>query len=119
MAKCKYPLDASEQELGTWTTNFIIPDVGRFLGDLTVTSINVIFMSKFDLSLGAIIDKAFFRTIDQESFIVIPRNQIQNFAAKKSILNKRVTIMTSDNNEFIIDYGMMSVDPIVEALETK
>lgn len=119
MAKCKYPLEPSEHELGTWTTNFIIPDVGRYLGDLTVTDTNVIFLGKFDISLNAIIDKAFFRTIDQESFIVIPRNQIQSFSAKKSILNKRITLMTSDNNEFIIDYGMMSVDPIVKALETK
>ncbi len=119
MSKCKYPLESSEHELGTWTTNFIIPDVGRYLGDLTVTDKNVIFLGKFDLSLSAIIDKAFFRTIDQDNFIVIPRNQIQSFSAKKSILNKRVTIMTSDNNEFIIDYGMMSVDQIVKALETK
>lgn len=119
MAKCKYPLESSEQELGTWTTNFIIPDVGRYLGDLTVTEKNVIFLGRFDVSLSAIIDKAFFKTIDQENFIVIPRNKIQSFFAKKSILNKRVTIMTIDNIEFIIDYGMMSVDPIVKALETK
>jgi hypothetical protein len=119
MAKCKYPLEPSEHELGTWTTNFIIPDVGRFLGDLTVTDKNVIFLGKFDMSLSAIIDKALFRTIDQDNFMIIPRNIIQSFSAKKSILNKRITLMTTDNNEFIIDYGMMSVDPIVKALETK
>lgn len=118
MAKCKYPLDSSEQELGSWTTNFIIPDAGRYLGDLTVTNKNIIFLSKFDTSLEAILDKAFFRAIDQEQFIVIPRDQVQSFTAKKSLLNKRITFVTNDNNEFIIDYGMMSVDPIVKALET-
>ncbi len=116
--KCKYPLEASEKDLGTWTTNVVIPEIGRYLGDLTVTDKNVIFLSKFDTSLNAIMDKALFRSIDQESYMVLPREEIQRITAKKSLLNKRITLMTKDNNELIIDYGMLSIDPIVKALES-
>jgi hypothetical protein len=116
--KCKYPLEASEKELGTWTTNLVIPEIGRYLGDLTVTDKNVIFLSKFDTSLNAIMDKALFRSIDQESYMVLPREEIQSITTKKSLLNKRVKLMTKDNKELTIDYGMLSIDPIVKALES-
>lgn len=117
MAKCRYPLESAEQELGTWTVNLIISDAGRYLGDLTITNQNLIFLGKFDLSLNAIVDKALFRTIDREQYLVIPRSTIESFSARKSILNKRVTVITGDNSEFVIDYGMMSIDPILKALE--
>ncbi len=116
MAKCKYPLKENEQELGTWTTNVILPDAGRYLGDLTITDQNIIFLSKFDTSLNSIIGMAFFETFGEEQYMVIPRIKIQKITPKKSMFNKRVTLMTEDNNEFIIDYGMLSIDPILKAL---
>jgi hypothetical protein len=116
--KCKYPLEESEKELGTWTTNVVIPEIGRYLGDLTVTDKKVIFLSKFDTSLNALVDKALFRSIDQENYMVLPREEIQSIATKKSLLKKQITLMTKDSNELIIDYGMLSIDPIVKALES-
>ncbi len=118
MAKNKFPLDPSEKELGTWTTNLIIPDAGRYLGDLTITDKRIIYLSKFDTSLNAIFDKAFFRVIDEEQYLVIPREKIQNIKAKKSMLNKKVILGTDDNRELIIDYGMLSIDSIMKALES-
>ena len=50
--------------------------------------------------------------------MVLPREEIQSIATKKSLLNKRITMITKDNNELIIDYGMLSIDPIVKALES-
>lgn len=117
MAKCTFPLDSDEKELGTWTTNFIISDIGRYLGDLTITDKRVIYLSKFDTSLNAILDKAFFRAIDQEQFLVIPREKIQRIIPKKSMLNKRITLVTDDDIEFVIDYGMMSIDGMLKALQ--
>ncbi len=119
MAKCRYPLEESEVELGTWTTNLIIPDVGRYVGDLTITDQRVIFLSKFDTSLGAIIDKIAFETVDEEQYMIIPRSIIQKVTPKKGMLNKRVILMTEGDDEFIIDYGMLSIDKIVNALENR
>ncbi len=117
MAKCVFPLDPGEKELGTWTTNLIIPDLGRYLGDLTVTDKRIIYLSKFDTSVDAIVDKALFRAIDQQQFLVIPRDKIQSITPRKSMLNKRITLVTNDDSEFIVDYGMLSIDPIMKALE--
>ena len=117
MAKCTFPLDSDEQELGTWTTNFIISDIGRYLGDLTITDKRVIYLSKFDTSLNAILDKALFKTIDQSQYLVIPREKIQSINPKKGMLNKRITLVTDDDIEFVIDYGMMSIDGMLKALQ--
>ncbi|MDW7730048.1 MAG: hypothetical protein SCJ94_08595 [Bacillota bacterium] len=117
MAKCTFPLDSDEKELGTWTTNFVIPDIGRYLGDLTVTDKRIIYLSKFDTSINAILDKALLKTIDGEQFLVVSREKIKSIIPKKSMLNKRITLITDDDNEFIIDYGMLSIDSILKALE--
>jgi len=130
MPKCKMPLENSEKELGTWTTNFLIPNVGRYVGDLTITDKRVIFLSKFDTSLNSVINMAFFETYEDEEYMILPRENyedeeymilprenINKVIPKKSLLNKRVTLLTNNNEEYIIDYGMLSINAIVEALE--
>jgi|GEM_PF-1238181 len=116
MPKCKLPLDSSETELGTWTANFIIPDTGSYFGDLTITNKNIIFLSQFDISLSSIVDVASFEIYGNKHFMIIPRKRIVQITPRKSMLNKRITIMTSDNSEFIIDYGVLSIDSILSAL---
>ncbi len=117
MPKCKFPLDDTEKELGTWTTNFLIPNVGRYLGDLTITDKRIIFLSKFDTSLDSVLNMAFFETFEEEQYMIIPRDKINKIIPKKGMLNKRVTLQTENNEEYIIDYGMLSINAIVDALE--
>lgn len=117
MPKCKLPLDNSEKEMGTWTTNFLIPNVGRYVGDLTITDKRIIFLSKFDTSLNSVINMAFFETFEDEQYMILPRENIKEIIPKKSMLNKRVTLVTNNNEEYIIDYGMLSIKAIVDALE--
>ncbi len=76
MAKCKYPLETSEIGLGSWTTNMVISEIGHYLGDLSVTAKNIIFLSKFSASLNAIMDKAQFRSNDQEILMVPQREEL-------------------------------------------
>ena len=116
MPKCKFPLESTEKELGTWTTNFLIPNVGRYLGDLTITDKRIIFLSKFDTSLQSVINMAFFETFEDEQYMILPRENISQVIPKKSLLNKRVTLVSKDNEEYIIDYGMLSINAIVDAL---
>lgn len=119
MAKCRYPLQKKEKELGTWATNFIISDAGRYPGDLTITNMNIIFLGKFDISICSIIDVASFETHGTDQYMVIDREKISTITPRETMFNKRITIMTSDNNEFIIDYGLRSIDSIQKALEYK
>ncbi len=117
MAECRYPMHENEKELGTWTTNFIISDTGRYHGDLTITNMNIIFLSKFESFLNSIIDIASFETYGTDQYMVIARKNIAKITPRKSVLNKRITIMTCDNNEFIIEYGLLSIDSILKALK--
>lgn len=119
MAKCKYPLKEKEKELGTWAINFIISDAGCYPGMLTITSMNIIFLSKFDISLSSIIDIASFESFGTNQYMVMDRKNISKITPRETMFNKRITIMTSDNNEFIIDYGLRSIDSIQKALEYK
>lgn len=119
MAKCRYPLKETEKELGTWDTYFIISDAGRYPGTLTITNKNIIFLGKFDISLSSIIDIASFATHDTDQYMVIDRKKISKITPRETMFNKRITIMTSDNNEFVIDYGLRSINAIQKALEYK
>lgn len=116
MAECRYPLCETEVELGTWTTDFIIPDNGCYRVNLTITNINLIFLGVFDLCLNSLIDLASFETYGNDQFLIITRKNIILVTPRKSVLNKQITIMTCDNNEYIIDHGMLPIDPILEAL---
>ncbi len=117
MTLCRYPMHENEKELGTWTANFIIPDTGSYHGNLTITNINIIFLGKLDPFLNSIIDIASFETYGTDQYMVIAREKIAKITPRKGVLNKRVTIMTLDNSEFIIDYGLLSIDSILEALK--
>ncbi len=117
MTTCRYPMHKNEKELGTWTTNFIIPDTGSYHGELTITNMNIIFLGKFDSSLNLIIDVASFETHGTDQYMVIAREKIAKITPRKSALNKRVTIMTQDDYELIIDCSLLSVDFILDALK--
>ncbi len=118
MPKCKYPLEQTEKELGTWTTNMIIPDAGRYNGDLTATDQRLIFLSKykFDFSLAGLMGMAFFESIGEQEYMIIPRKDIQSVTPKKSFISKRAIVMMKNGEEMIIDYGMLNIDPILKAL---
>lgn len=117
MTECRYPLKEKEKELGTWTTNIIISDAGCYPVTLTITNINLILHGEFEISLSSIIDIAIFDSHYLDQFMIIPRKNIIKITPRKSVLNKRITIMTCDNNEFIIDCCMHSIDSILEALK--
>jgi len=117
MTECRYPLKEKEKELGTWTTNIIISDAGCYPVTLTITNINLIFHGKFEMSLSSIIDIARFETHGIDHYMIIARKNITKITPRKSVFNRRITIMTCDNNEFIIDCCMHSIDSILEALK--
>ncbi len=117
MTECRYPMHENEKEMGTWTINLIINDLGSYHGDLTITNMNIIFFGKFDSFLNSIIDIASFETYGTDQYIVIARKNIVIITPKKSALSKRITMMTCDNNELIIDYGLLPIDSILKVLK--
>ena len=110
-------LEAGESQLGAWTTNFLPHGGGRYTGRLVITDRRIAFESKFDTSLGGVLENVMFKDPGGGDFIVIPRERIAGIEAKKGLLNKRVMITLDDGQVHTIDNGAMSVGKILAALE--
>ncbi len=128
MPKCLYPLEESERELGTWTTNFVLPDVARYIGDLTVTDCNLIFRLRGQMSMNMLASfllpdiisgQPLYRTIGEDQYLVYPKDKIKAIIPQKSFLKKKIILQTDEDKELIIDNGMLSIDPILQALESR
>jgi hypothetical protein len=83
----------------SWTLNYIPEGRGRVLGTLTVSPSEV----SFD-------------TGDPAEDIVLPREAIAGAEAAKKRLMKRVIITTTDGRTLTFEYGLLSVNRIVEAI---
>lgn len=125
-----------ETKLGTWTLNMtpVSNKASKFLGKLHVTDKNIWFDAQFDVSLsgtinsliasaGAAAGHAFLvskQIIDQwkdHGYLCIPKSEIEDVTEKKSFLKKTVTVKLNDGSEYVFDYGMLSVNKIVEAVK--
>jgi hypothetical protein len=83
----------------SWTVNYIPEGRGRVLGTLTVSAGGV----EFDAG-------------DPAEEIALPREAIKRAEAAKKRLMKRVVITTTDDRSLTFEYGLLSVNRIVEAI---
>ncbi len=113
----KFQCEANEKELGRWTTNFIPHQGGRYTGQLIVTDQRVVFHSQFDTSLKAVMGDLFYTGQDNHEFISIPLENIREISPKISFLNKRLIIDTDNDQNFIIDNGMLPVQKMLDAMQ--
>lgn len=127
MPRCLYPLEDSERELGTWTTNFVLPDVARYIGDLTVTDRNLIFRLRGQVSMNMLASfllpdfisgQPLYQSIGEDQYLVYPKEKIKAIIPQKSFLKKKIVLQTSEDRELVIDNGMLSIEPIIQALES-
>lgn len=111
-------LRPGEVELGKWTLNFVPQGGSRFTGPLTVTNQRVIFLAKFGTSLiGAIKELIVYK--GDWGHLSIPKEQIQKVDVVGTFLKKKVALTLADGSVHTLDYGMLSVDKIVEAIRAK
>ena len=118
--------------MGSWTINFIPADGGRITGELIVSADDVRFRAMYDSSFRTIAKSiglaagsfaasgghaVYLREEGSDAEIVVPRPSIASAAAAKKGLMKRVVITTTDGQEFVFDYGMLSVKGIVAEIE--
>ncbi len=112
-----FQCEANEKELGRWTTNFIPHGGGRYTGQLIVTDQRIVFHSQFDTSLKGVVGDLFFAGSDNHEFICIPFDNIREVYSKIRLLNKRVIIDTDNDQNFVIDNGMLPVQKIFDAIQ--
>lgn len=118
-------------ELGSWIINYVPDEGGRLTGKLILTEDEVRFRAMYDssfktiarnigLAAGAMAASGgsvtYLREDGSEAEIVVPRVAIAKAEAAKKGMMKRVVVTTTDGDELVFEYGMMSVKKIVAAI---
>ncbi len=121
------------QDLGTWTLNYLPEEGGRYTGKLNVTDERILFKSLYESSNKTIV-KAIFLDVstyaaagghnvyrysnDDEVVVDVPVGVIAQVAAARKGLMKRAVVTLSGGQEFVFDYGLLSVKKLVAAIES-
>ena len=120
-------------ELGSWLINYIPAEGGRFTGQLVVDSEKVRFVSLYESSNKTIVKEIFVDVAafaasgghfiyrysnDREAIVELPVAEIASVRAEKKGLMKRAVVTMQGGEEFIFDYGLLSVRKLVEAMES-
>jgi hypothetical protein len=113
-----FALGEGEQELGSWTVNYLPPDGGRYTGKLVVTPSRLLMDASFDTSLGGVLRQMVI-VEGGHGYLEIPKASIAGVEVKSSMLSKRVVLTLQDGSKHTLDYGMLSVRKIAEAIEAR
>ncbi len=121
------------QELGNWVVNYLPDEGGRYTGKLKLTDEKIVFVSLYESSNKTIV-KAIFLDVgsfaaagghsvyrysnDDEARVELPVSEITGVKATKKGLLKQAVVTMQGGEEFVFDYGMLSVKKIVEAIES-
>lgn len=122
-----------DEESKTWTINYIPPEGGRFTGKLTVSSEMVHFVTLYESSNKTVV-KAIFLDVatfaaagghtiyrysnDEKANIDLPTGEIASVRANKKGLIKQAVVTMGNGEEFVFDYGMLSVKKLVAEIES-
>ena len=101
-----------ENVIDQWQLNYLPEEGSRYNGKLVVTDANVYFMAEYEIGVSA----AGVSYVD--GGIRILKDQIQSVEVKKAMwIFQRVHITLQDGSIHVIDRGIMSVQPIVDAIQ--
>jgi hypothetical protein len=116
----------------TWTINYLPPEGGRYTGKLGVTTDGLRFETLYESSNKTVV-KAIFLDVatftaagghtvyrysnDDEATVELPTAEISAVNAAKKGLMKRAVVTMANGEEFVFDYGMLSVKKLVAAID--
>jgi hypothetical protein len=116
----------------TWTINYLPPEGGRYTGKLGVTTDGLRFETLYESSNKTVV-KAIFLDVttftaagghtvyrysnDEEATVELPAADISGVKAAKKGLMKRVVVTMVNGEEFVFDYGMLSVKNLVASID--
>jgi hypothetical protein len=119
--------------LGSWKINYLPSEGGRFTGELEVREDRVFFDTIYESSNRTIV-KAIFLDVttfaaagghtvyrysnDDKAVVDLPIEDIASVAAAKKGMMKRAVITMKNGEDFVFDYGMLSVKNLVALIES-
>lgn len=107
-------LGSQEHAIDTWTLFYVSADGQRYSGKLTVTNQRLIFDAKFDGSISGMMTARV-----ASGRLLIDKSEIVRLDTEKKLLKKKVILTLSDGGVHTFDYGAMSIDKLVAAIETR
>jgi hypothetical protein len=115
----------------TWTLNYLPAEGGRFTGKLAVTADGLRFETLYESSNRTVV-KAIFLDVatfaaagghtvyrysnDDAATIELPMGEISGVRATKKGMMKQAVVTMNNGEEFVFDYGMLSVKKLVAAV---
>ena len=127
MGRMKFELQPGEAKVGKWTINYLPPTGGKFVGKMLITDRRILFAPqnpKHDNSLAAAIDDFPVDGVrgggkrlrwDGES-LSISRADVRSVEKRRSGITKQVVVTLADEQEYVFDYGVLSVDKLAATL---
>ncbi len=116
----------------TWTINYVPSEGGRYTGILEVEPRGLRFESLYESSNATVV-KAIFLDVtsfaaagghsvyrysnDEMATVDLPAAEIAEVKAAKKGLMKRAIVTMANGDEFVFDYGLLSVKNLVSAIE--
>ena len=113
----KFELLPGEEAIDTWTLIYTPPAGGTYNGKLLVTNKRLLYDAKFDVSVKGILEENLFVKTGSEGYVVIPKERIKSIEPQKSFFAKKAVITLDDGKQHIFNYGMLNIDPVIEAMK--
>ncbi|MBK6936754.1 MAG: hypothetical protein IPH18_07585 [Chitinophagaceae bacterium] len=119
MSKLPFNLMPEEQVIDTWTLLYSPPGGGKFNGKLTVTNKRLLYDAQYDVSAKGLLSEAMFAKWGSEGYLEIIKSDITDVKAEKSFLAKKAILTLSDGSKHTFNYGMLSIDKVITAINER
>jgi hypothetical protein len=117
--------------IGSWTVNYLPEEGGRYTGTLEVSESGLFFDTLYESSNKTIV-KAIFLDVatftaagghtvyrysnDEKAVIELPASDIGGVQGARAGMTKRAVVTMKNGEQFVFDYGMLSVKKLVAAI---
>jgi hypothetical protein len=121
------------ETLGSWTVNYLPEEGGRYTGTLEVRDEGVYFDTLYESSNKTIVKAIFLDTAtfaaagghtvyrysnEEKAVVDLPTAEIAAVEAAKKGMTKRAVVTMDNEEQFVFDYGMLSVKKLVAAIQS-
>lgn len=115
----KFELLPGEALIDTWTIMYSPPGGGRFNGKLHVTNLRLLYDAMYDISAKGLLSEALFVKWGSEGYLTIMKDEITAVKMEKSFLAKKMLLTLTDGSVHTFNYGALSIDKLVKAVEQR